>query len=837
MPYSYVSIEGLILFTVLFFHGLAAFYLVEKILKTWRTSKYVSLICSAVYALSTIVSLTIFTVLSAPTFLTILVVFTISFFICFKAHPLPTLICSMAISLHVIAMRTIITATYALQTGISCYSLSVGSAVFITLGVSTMILIIVTMMVAKIIPARYLESLITYPKNSLFLVLIFGMFNFYLLFNATLFENPKIVNSIVPHQIIVTLVILISSYLGFFLIARLQSFHSYKEKSEKLEKSAVREAYFKNIVLSDTVSSYEVNCTKNTLAVLYSAGEEHAIRNELNYGVAIAQIVRSFVHDDDVEWVTAKLMPESIISEHNAGNQEFSIEYRRSVNEGQLIWVGTSVNISVDEPTGDIVALITVKNIDKEKQEQLELRNRAERDSLTGAYNKQATHHKIMSFILQNPNGALIILDVDDFKSVNDNMGHAYGDSVLCKMVNIINGIFRDDDIVGRVGGDEFMIFMKHTATESVIISKAKLLCKSIEEAYSEEPYKVCCSVGIARFPEHGSNFDDLYEHADIALYRSKNSGKNTYTMYDETELSSQTSVLARTEIESLTSTQNTTVKNRKEHVFDILFNASDLTEAIHSVFNIVMTTYRFDRAHLYNCIERSGAPLSLPTFSGDNARIEASNFKKSQIPNFLLNEFDASGGFFVSNTETLQASHRNYLSVQNVKSQYIFPLWNHDNLLGFATFSSLSRPISLSKQETDDIITIFNILSIFYHKHLHTKDSDNYLKAITTVLDRLEHYVYVINKSDYKILFLNQMAASLSGTDDCMGKICYEVLRGRTTPCEDCPMAQLPNDNLETKKSSITYNDKLGKKFTTTASYLKWVDNTMACLLDNTNA
>ena len=127
--------------------------------------------------------------------------------------------------------------------------------------------------------------------------------------------------------------------------------------------------------------------------------------------------------------------------------------------------------------------------------------------------------------------GALMMLGLDNFKMVNDSFGHETGDRVLAEVGRVIRNSFRGADVAGRVGGDEFMIFVQDVDAE-----EAAQLAERISAQVGELPNlpDVTLSIGIALFPTHGKTFAELYRAADTALYRSKKGGKATYHVYAE---------------------------------------------------------------------------------------------------------------------------------------------------------------------------------------------------------------------------------------------------------------------------------------------------------------
>lgn len=166
------------------------------------------------------------------------------------------------------------------------------------------------------------------------------------------------------------------------------------------------------------------------------------------------------------------------------------------------------------------------------------LREEADTDLLTGLTNKLATERKIKEYMAENPNslGMMFVLDIDNFKKINDTMGHAFGDEVLKTLGKTISSLFRVTDIIGRTGGDEFTIFLKFLKSDENTLKEARKLVQFFKDFTAGEyvKYSATASIGAAVFPENGSDFDSLYKAADKALYKAKQRGKNQLAFYDD---------------------------------------------------------------------------------------------------------------------------------------------------------------------------------------------------------------------------------------------------------------------------------------------------------------
>jgi len=159
----------------------------------------------------------------------------------------------------------------------------------------------------------------------------------------------------------------------------------------------------------------------------------------------------------------------------------------------------------------------------------------SEIDPLTSVFNKETTQKLIDQKLKNHEHFCFLILDVDDFKSVNDNYGHAVGDKVLKNLSDLFKNHFRQTDIVGRIGGDEFIILIED---EHIAESRIQSLLKKVNELKIEElqDFKLSISVGMAFAPSNGTTFMELYRHADHALYQIKRTGKNNYKIYKNDE-------------------------------------------------------------------------------------------------------------------------------------------------------------------------------------------------------------------------------------------------------------------------------------------------------------
>lgn len=187
-----------------------------------------------------------------------------------------------------------------------------------------------------------------------------------------------------------------------------------------------------------------------------------------------------------------------------------------------------------------VMVYIVISRI-RSNENKKQLENKADTDLLTGLNNKLATERKIKEYMSGHPDtqSMMLLLDIDNFKKINDTMGHAFGDEVLRSLGQQIGANFRASDIIGRVGGDEFMVFLKGIESKETIRKEAKKVETFFRGFQAGEyvKYAATASIGAAIYPQEGADFETLYKAADQGLYKAKKRGKNQLAFYrDEWE-------------------------------------------------------------------------------------------------------------------------------------------------------------------------------------------------------------------------------------------------------------------------------------------------------------
>lgn len=242
-------------------------------------------------------------------------------------------------------------------------------------------------------------------------------------------------------------------------------------------------------------------------------------------------IVKDYIHKDDLEKVD--IFRKADIERRIARNEFWmETEFRLQLKQGTYRWISAVTILLFDDEMRNTYVLMLFKDIHKKKLLELESTVLARRDAMTRLYNKTYTESMVKKEIEklnEHSKSAFIIIDIDDFKNVNDTYGHMIGDHVIIEFASRLMACTRETDIVGRVGGDEFLVFVPEFSEQERLVQKIEKMQESLRYDYCEKDIElnVHCSMGVAVYGEKANTYNKLFQTADKALYKSKRAGKD----------------------------------------------------------------------------------------------------------------------------------------------------------------------------------------------------------------------------------------------------------------------------------------------------------------------
>jgi diguanylate cyclase (GGDEF)-like protein/PAS domain S-box-containing protein len=235
--------------------------------------------------------------------------------------------------------------------------------------------------------------------------------------------------------------------------------------------------------------------------------------------------------------IDARKLLETYIASNNT--QPVIKEIRMKHKTGHVIWILSRIK-GIANKEGKLIRIIsTITDISALKEKERALKKLAYHDPLTLVSNKPVYFEAVFRAIARAKRNhslfAVMFVDVDDFKGVNDQWGHSVGDGLLCEVTNRLTNLSRSIDLLARIGGDEFAILLEEVSTIDEVRTIAARYIAGFSEPMilNDTSLVVTISIGVALFPVHGKTVSEVLSHADKNMYRAKKAGKNQFVLCD----------------------------------------------------------------------------------------------------------------------------------------------------------------------------------------------------------------------------------------------------------------------------------------------------------------
>lgn len=601
---------------------------------------------------------------------------------------------------------------------------------------------------------------------------------------------------------------------------------------KQLELEYHNEKEYRDIISSDFVSVFEVDLTADKMLNVNKKWMQEMDLNEDSTYDDLTERIVGMMHPD-YSYIKEMKTRENMLECFSNNQRELVCEYRNLV-DGEYRWIHSVTRMYQHKSSGHVIACTAMKDIEEEKRKEAKWRYKAERDLLTGVYN----HSTVVSLInaklktASDDKHAFIIMDLDNFKDINDLYGHMYGDLVLKNVSAQLMECFKGNSIIGRIGGDEFVVFLSAFDDQISVISKCEKFCDDLSSSsytYLKNA-QVSVSIGLAFYDKNQLCFDDLYHKADIAMYYGKYNGKNQCSvyqngMYDYTQNSS---------VDHSNAVSGPLEGNIREFIFRTLFTSSsnNFTHKLDEVLRLTAHFFQLHHAVILSYDNQMEELSVLNEWKDGSKGHDQIHYHVSLMKKCLSTYPDISEhAVFIYENKNNTPLEKEILSSLHTKAMTLMSMALDEVKSVMVLFCDNLRARSFTRQQRNDLQTIMEVIEIFLQNQAQKNRQSAQLNMMMYLLNHIGSAIYIIDPATYHIIYYNENTKKLF-PHATYGTICHTCFRGSDNPCADCPVQLLEYHNQNENKVVDIYNCVVHQWVRTTASYIDWPDGHLYVLL-----
>lgn len=548
----------------------------------------------------------------------------------------------------------------------------------------------------------------------------------------------------------------------------------------------------------------------------------------------------NLVHPEDIQ------IFEDFCDSLDRGKAHIMYEMRMLRDNGKFAWLRQEGNTVYDGNGTPVKVVGKVTDITREKTDRELLEKEVTKDALTGLYNKEVARKMIEKRMMDpdESDSVLMLIDLDDFSSINETYGHVYGDVVLESTANIIYSNFKAKDIVSRISGDEFLVYCPHFGDEARLGKHIDKMLQQFREFMEErDGHKYSFSVGAALFPRDGGNFEELYKNADIALYHAKKKGKNQYAVYQKdvdygTIIGETFRKANEKDINEALSNQQ--FSNINKDLFDFSFmtisSEQNFYDSIHKIFEEVCLYFSLDRSTLmeWDAVTRKIRVTSRWTREDDGDDVEKME-RTAGVNWYIMEKYyqDLEYNILTDGKDQKQDYGKDILIMNKIPVSAIqFPIWDGGKMAGVLNFECWKEK-EWKKEEISTLSSITRMISSYLLQRQTKEELETEYVVGKKAMDVQNLIYYMVGEQDYRILYMSHYARECYPNAK-YGQTCYEAFMERDTPCPACPIKDCQNG----KEQSIieTYDGDEDSWYTLTASVMDKTPGNRLFLLCKSN-
>lgn len=501
------------------------------------------------------------------------------------------------------------------------------------------------------------------------------------------------------------------------------------------------------------------------------------------------------------------------------GTEYHSTEFKLNTKNGGYQWYFSTFSTIYDDDSNPIRVVGLLRNIHAQKVEQQKLLTKAETDLMTGLLNKATTESKIKSSLRElngNSYSTLMLVDIDDFKNINDTYGHLKGDEVIVDIGKTLLDQCGDYGIAGRLGGDEFCMFFNNIYDNQLVTEKATIIGNKLRELYpgTNSSCKVTLSIGIATTNDQ-IPYSVLLENADTALYQAKLKGKDCYVCYEDDM--DRAKYENKREKKPIENTQDMLVNE----LLSVLFGSTNTYTAIEKALGMIGSTYDIDKINIWEySFNRSFVDC---THQWCRDGIVNDRARRQHTPATIFEELDSMGtdGIVYSSDTSLiklNSSNMNPLAegvTKLIQSQIVL----NGKVIGFISFYSMNSDTTWSTSHLSAYKVLFKIIAEAVVAKQNLKNISALRDDTINAFSLVQNPMIVIDRDTYEILYYNEISDEYY-PDIALNSKCYRSLHQEGSPCRDCALHKM-TDGKPAKCSKM--NKTIGELLDIYMTPIKW--------------
>ncbi len=487
------------------------------------------------------------------------------------------------------------------------------------------------------------------------------------------------------------------------------------------------------------------------------------------------------------------------------GTEYHSTEFKLNTKNGGYQWYFSTFSTIYDEDNNPIRVVGLLRNIHSQKIEQQKLLTKAETDLMTGLLNKATTESKIKSHLRElngNSYNVLMLVDIDDFKNINDTYGHLKGDDVIIDIAKALMEYTGDYGLAGRLGGDEFCVYLTNILDTKVASEKAELIADKLREKYPGDngDCKVTLSIGIASTNEQ-IPYNVLLENADTALYQAKLNGKNCHYSYQE-DMERGKYENARKDNKRIESTEDKIITE----LLTTLFGSSNNYSAIENSLKIIGKNYDIDKISIWEYGYNTSFVDCTHQWCGEGIANDRNICQHT--PAAVFEELDAMGTDGIVYSSDTSLIKLNYASMnpesQGVKKLIQSQIVLNSKIIGYISFYSMNPNTSWSASTLSTYKILFKVLAEAVCSKQNQKSLSLLREDTISTFNVVQTPIVIADKDSHEVLYFNDAARDYY-PNLMLNATCHSCMYQEGSPCKDCPLHKMQ----ENKPAKYTKHNK----------------------------